>query len=191
MVSALMDPDNVQFELEDDADVDESTSEHTGAMIALVPTEYDAEQLALDNGELVSDLHTTLFYLGEAEEMPSDTYDRVVDYCTRIAADYALMEGNAFGVALWNLNSEPSIVLNIGGCDCFESIHNEIESELATVLGVEIPEQHSPWVPHICLAYSDDPELFEEAKTRVGALEFDRIRVAFAGEYVDIPLTGE
>jgi hypothetical protein len=54
--------------------------------------------------------------------------------------------------------------------------------------GVPLPEQHSPWIPHVTLTYTDDLALVAQLADRVGPVTFDAIRVAFGGEVFDIPL---
>jgi 2'-5' RNA ligase len=212
MTTPLTDPDNAQFDIVDDTGftteqavaflegrlnldtlvINESSVDDKGVMIALRMTDYDANRLIIPRGEPASALHLTLFYLGNAADFSADTYAQVTDYCTRVANDFGLMEGNVFGAAIWNPDgNEPSIIVNVGGCDCFEEIHDAIGAGLPAVLGQPLPEQHSPWVPHVCLAYSGDTTLLETAKTRTGAIEFDRLRVAFGPQHTDIPLSGD
>ncbi|MFJ5156288.1 hypothetical protein ACIQCF_32970 [Streptomyces sp. NPDC088353] len=47
-----------------------------------------------------------------------------------------------------------------------------------------LPDQHSPWVAHVTAQYGDDDRL-AELEARLGPVSFDRVRVAFAGEYTD------
>jgi hypothetical protein len=54
--------------------------------------------------------------------------------------------------------------------------------------GFACPQQHSPWQPHITGIYSDHPTAMQDMISRLGPVTFDRIRVAFAGEYADIML---
>ena len=52
---------------------------HSGAMIALMPTEEDARRLKLNGGEKAGDLHVTLYYLGEASEWPEHDRQSVIN----------------------------------------------------------------------------------------------------------------
>jgi hypothetical protein len=54
--------------------------------------------------------------------------------------------------------------------------------------GYEMPEQHEPWAAHTTLAYDDDLAKVAEYADRVGPITFDRLRLAFGGDVLDIPL---
>jgi N-acetylglutamate synthase-like GNAT family acetyltransferase len=75
---------------------------HTGAMIALVPSGGDAERLAVDGGEDVEQLHTTLAYLGEAALIPLDVREWIVDAMTRCVEGLPTIIGDAFSVSMFN-----------------------------------------------------------------------------------------
>jgi len=100
--------------------------------------------------------------------------------------------GRSFGVAHWNpLSDDPAWVLNVGGEE-LEAVHGMVWNDIHELQGdVRIPmtpEQHAPWVPHICLAYSRE-DLLTQMEKRVGHdIEFDRLRVVFSGDITDIPL---
>jgi hypothetical protein len=53
---------------------------------------------------------------------------------------------------------------------------------------MSMPEQHTPWSPHICLAYVKDTSLIDEVSHRVGTVTFDTLRIAFGDEVTDIDL---
>jgi hypothetical protein len=44
-------------------------------------------------------------------------------------------------------------------------------------------------VPHVTLAYTDDVNLAATVVDRVGPITFDKLRLAFADQVVDIPLS--
>jgi hypothetical protein len=67
-----------------------------------------------------------------------------------------------------------------------ENVVEELESMM-----IEYAEQHQPYVPHVCLAYGDADTLIEqmgEALEKVGPIVFDKVRIAFGTEVVDLPL---
>lgn len=173
--------------------------DHTGAMVALVPSEVDAQHLAIDGGELVDDLHLTLFYLGDAKDISPADRKAVVGAVKAVVArrSVAAMPGQVFGAALWNpQGDEPAWVLNVGdpqersaGQDSLAVLRRAVGDALAYgVPGLRMPRQHSPWSAHVCLAYGADSTDAEEMAQRVGPVTFDRIRVAFGGTVTDIPL---
>src|SRR5690606_13190763 len=55
----------------------------------------------------------------------------------------------------------------------------------------EIPRPPSPRVPHASAIYTAETWPLEELEARLGPIVFDRIRHAFGGDQIDIPLTAE
>ncbi|MGW1989586.1 phage minor head protein [Embleya sp. NPDC001921] len=174
-------------------------SHRQGAMIALIPTPGDAAHLAIPGGEPEDELHLTLVFLGEGADWSPEQRAALIDNVReRAAADLGggTVVGRAFGSAHWNPDSDtPSWVWSVGddrdrpddapmlynaGAVAFEAVD---ETD-----GPPLAYQHTPWVAHVCAAYSDDPAFLHELESRLGPIEFDRIRVAFAGEYTDIPI---
>lgn len=165
---------------------------HTGAMIALMPSVADAERMAFDGGEAVDQLHVTLAYLGDAADWSEAQRVNLINAVGRAAGWLSPVQARAFGVARWNSSGpEPVWVWNIGDdldADAarLSDVHGEVNGQVAD-LGYELPRQHSPWAPHVAATYgaADQADL----DNGTGPVRFDRIRVAFAGEYTDFPLT--
>lgn len=165
---------------------------HTGAMIALVPTSEDARRLALAGFEEPEQLHVTLVYLGEAADLDEEARAAILDVVRRYAT--APVTARAFAVNLFNPDGdEPCLVLGIGndGGPELEQLRSNVYSAVRGLAGAEVPENHTPWIPHITLAYADVVSLLAalpRALERIGPVSFDRIRVAFGGEVTDVPL---
>lgn len=175
---------------------------HNGAMIALVPTEEDVKRLALelDEAEPADELHMTMYYLGDADAWSAKQREALVNalstYDWDHEGDTGALSCRAFGLAHWNPHSDtPCWVLNIGGDD-ISDVRAVIDDQLSRLNGEvplpKMPAQHRPFAAHLCLAYTSDtsPELIEQLKERMGDVAFDRVRIAFAGESVDISLRG-
>jgi 2'-5' RNA ligase len=172
----------------------------SGAMIALMPTAEDAARLAIEGGEAAEDLHLTLRYLGKGADFSEEARQVVIDAVTGVLPHYASgpVTAKAFGAAHWNGNSdEPCWVWSVGDGPetprTLGMLHGAIGMALEEGLqeGVdhpELPEPHTPFAPHICAAYSDELDLIIALEERLGPVTFDRIRVAFAGDHIDIPL---
>lgn len=177
---------------------DEET-EHTGAMIALVPSAEDAERLALDGGEPVDELHLTLWYLGEAAPWTEDQRDELTALVRSRAADLSgPITAYAFGVNHWNPGSDdPAWVWAVsddrdGDGPRLEDAHRLVIDALeSTHDRPDTPAQHSPWVPHVTGTYTVDTWPLEAMIDRLGPVTFDRVRLAFAGTTTDIPLGPE
>lgn len=70
------------------------------------------------------------------------------------------------------------------GSDDLAMVHDRI---CHPVITDRSPENYSPWVPHISIAYGLDPSALE---LKNDTITIDRLRVSFADETVDYPLTG-
>jgi 2'-5' RNA ligase len=169
---------------------------HTGAMLALMPTVEDAQRLALEGGEPADQLHLTLFYLGDAVDWSEQQRGDLISRVAAAARYLKPVAGRVFGGAQWNPTSdEPAWVWNVGDdLDQDSSRLQDAKYEITYALedghnDPELPQQYSPWAPHICAVYGPD-DWGSVLADRVGPVTFDRVRVAFAGQYTDIPLTG-
>lgn len=168
-----------------------------GGMVALIPSEADLDRLTLNGEEPRDDLHLTLWYLGD-DKLTAEQQEDVLREVVHAVEDWAPIEANAFGVAHWNPDSEhPSWVLNVGDADdensddgssMLATIRAEIGSGIAQ--DFVLPPQHTPWQPHICIAYSSD-DLGDELMKRLGPVTFDRVRVAYGRDVYDVELDGD
>lgn len=169
---------------------------HTGAMIALIPAEADAQRLALEGGEVAEQLHTTLFFLGEAADWTDEQRGHLISRVSDAARILTPVTARVFGAAQWNpASDEPAWVWSVGNDNGTPgSMLEDAKYEATWALedghdDPELPQQHTPWVAHITAAYSSD-DWRERMQAHVGPVTFDRIRVAFGGQNTDIPLTG-
>jgi 2'-5' RNA ligase len=161
-------------------------------MVALIPSEADLDRLALDGGELRDDIHLTLAFLGRSFDWSAEQQSLLMRSLVEVTNELPIT-AEAFGANHWNVGTEnPSWVLAIGGIGGVDLslMHSRVWSvllEQATDLPT-IPAQHEPWVPHICIAYSDDPGLAPVIEERLGKITFEYLRVAFGDDIVDIVL---
>lgn len=170
----------------DDGDDDD---EPTGAMIALVPTAADAQRLAVDGGEPVDQLHLTLAYLGDAANMDPQRRQEITAAVMGGFAGLPPVTADAFAVSVFNPDGDPGdtcIVLGLSG-GCLDDLREMVLDALAGT-SLMLPEQHSPFIPHITLTYSKDYAQVAQLVDRIGPVTFDRLRIAFAGQNTDIPL---
>jgi 2'-5' RNA ligase len=169
-------------------------SHTSGAMIALMPTPGDAARLAIEGGEAADQLHLTLRYLGNGADFDDTARTAVVDSVRALAEGMPPITSKIFGAVHWNGNgAEPSWVWSVGDDpehgQSLEAAHGMAEESLLMApMDVEIPPPHTPWVAHICAAYSDELDLIIPMEERLGLVTFDRVRVAFAGDHIDIHL---
>ncbi|MFJ6014469.1 phage minor head protein [Streptomyces sp. NPDC092952] len=176
---------------------------HTGAMIALIPSEEDAERLALNavGAEPAHELHLTLFYLGEGADWDEEhRADLIAGIRSRVSDIGEPLAGRAFGAAHWNSDGDdPCWVWSVGDDRDRPQDAPRLETaRWAATYALEdmhrqpdLPAQHTPWQAHVCAAYTSSPSLLTAMNQRLGPIRFDRLRVAFAGEHTDIPLGRE
>lgn len=175
--------------------------DHTsGGMIALMPTAEDAARLAISGGEPADELHCTLFYLGDDGSVWTDNQrNELENLVSALSELYGTgpIKANVFGAAHWNGDGDkPSWVWSVGDADPEVSGLALVRAAITEALEStherpDIPVQHSPWVAHICAAYSDDPAFLPELEQRLGPVTFDRIRLSFGDDDRDIPLAGQ
>lgn len=173
-----------QLETKGDSEV------HTGAMVALLPSHEDIERLVIAGGEKPDQLHLTLYYLGEAKDLDVVARQDITNAVRRFVRDLPEVKADVFAVNFFNPEGEnPCFVYGVSG-DELPTVHAKVCAAVDTVantLGLGLPKQHRPWIPHITAAYSDDEKMIERMKERTGPVLFDRVRVVFAGEATDIP----
>jgi 2'-5' RNA ligase len=165
---------------------------HTGAMVALRMTDADAARLAVDGGLAPEEMHMTLAYLGEAADISQDARDRMIRSMTRIAKKVgAPIEAEGFSVSAFNPGDandrNTAIVMGVSGA-MLADMQKGVCKALGNCEGYEMPGQHEPWNAHTTLEYSDDLSKVAAYADRVGPIIFDRMRLAFAGDVIDIPL---
>ena len=171
---------------------------HTGAMIALLPTEDEAQKLVLEveGAEEPEQLHITNAFLGKAADIPEDQQRKLIAAMGTIAGKWPPTTVRVFSVNLFNPGGEePCVVLGCGGKE-LSDLHDAIHTAMRDA-GTELPpDAHHPWIPHITLIYYPEDVGYESIvkeivdSDRLGEITVDRIRLAFAGQDTDIPLTG-
>lgn len=179
----------------------------SGAMVALVPSEADLDRLVLDveGAEPREELHLTLWFLGDASEVDQEVREAAVNAFRSMIKGRMIgpVMGVAFAADWFNpAGDEPCWVLGVGDDPGRVSASSRSPSSLSLsevresmrealfdgMVPLEMPRQHSPWVPHVALGYSADPSLAAVVAERVGPITFDRLRVAFGEAVTDLPL---
>lgn len=173
-----------------DADVVTAAADvHDGAMIALIPAGEYLAGLTVPDGESEEQLHLTLIYLGDANRIDEQNQQDIRDGIADLADRQPVIEADAFAVSVFNpAGEEPCVVLICGGeslDDVMMSVHAEVDRA-----EIPYPVPRLPWIPHITLAYVDSSDVnMNEYANRTGLVRFDRLRVAFGGDYEDYTLT--
>jgi 2'-5' RNA ligase len=160
-------------------------------MIALVPAEADAARLHMDGGEPVEELHVTLCYLGDADQY--DTRERL-GLAANVAAaaeSWAPMEAEAFALAYFNPRDddpETALVYLVSGAD-LDPAHQRLGGIADLMFESKVPEQHRPWFAHVTAGYTKDLGVHRGLVGNLGRITFDRVRLAFGGDVIDIHLS--
>lgn len=159
----------------------------TKGMVALVPTAADAQRLAVDGGLPVDEIHLTLLFLGDAADWDDTSRAALLDAMQPLAGT-GPVDGDGFALSVFNTGSDEKdtcIVLGVGG-QAVDDIHSAV---VEAAPPDNLPEQHLPWVAHVSLVYTDDLTKLAGLVDRTGPITFDRLRVAFADDITDLPLT--
>lgn len=173
----------------------EAAVAHSGAMIALVPSEADAARLAMDDGEPAAELHVTLAFLGRADGLDDATRRDLTDAVTNAFAATPVVEARLFAPSIFNPGSEDACLVLLAGGDMLDAAHHLLREKVPMPPGAA--DQHAPWHAHLTVRY--DTDLLRSAAAlvaiatrmaagHIGSVRFDRVRLAFGDDIVDVPL---
>jgi 2'-5' RNA ligase len=159
-----------------------------GAMIALVPSDADAQRLAVEGYEPPGVLHATLVFLGEAASLGDTT--ALEAGLRRLAAVTAPVSLKTWATSHFNPDRKPCAVYLVGQGEnehgsALEDLY-ESSLRLARNEAPNLPPQYTPWIPHLTIGYDLDPNALTEAGQPI---IFDRLRLAVGPTDIDIPLT--
>lgn len=171
---------------EDDAQRPAVLQQHTGVMVALmIPLEI-GQQLAIPDGEPVSDLHITLTFLGEKDDLFVDV-GTLKTALKGWAANHPPLQGRIAGLGKFDApdgGAVPIIVLpDIPGLPDFR----QSLVEYLRMLCVDVNTEHG-YTPHITLIYQDTSLPIPIADVPHLDLYFDHICLAVGDERFYFPL---
>lgn len=155
----------------------------TGGMVALLPRADQAEQYAVAGLEPASELHVTITFLGEADNYDDAERLRLRAYVSEMAGYVEPFTCELWATAQFNPHTADPASVYLVGRGPLEHAKMFLEP-----YSDNIPEQHRPWVPHLTIGYQTTTDKLEYVGSPI---TFDRVRLAFAGDYYDYPLTGK
>lgn len=146
------------------------------SMIALIPTEEDAERLHIENGLEQDDLHVTLFFLGSDDDLPENGL-RISSEVSSGTADmfkYGHIPGQVSGIGYLGNEDPPATVLFLNG-ETMSIMQSYVSASLQA--SGDFKQQYRPWIPHLTLGYGIDVN--SVSLDRDQPIWFDRIRFAY------------
>lgn len=168
----------------------DDTPNHTGGMIALIPE--SPAMLAVPGGEPVEEIHLTLAYLGDdvANDLGPEVQAALAREVGQFAASIPPVVGGIFGHASWNPDSDdgPAVVYQLrGDNNLLQEAHEVALMQAREQIGAaKLPQQHTPWLPHVTAGYGIDPSTL----TYAGPVRFSTLRLAWGDDVHDFPLLG-
>ncbi|QNJ57990.1 capsid maturation protease [Gordonia phage JKSyngboy] len=153
----------------------------TDGMIALLPAITDTQLVLVDGGD--PDPHLTLIYVPDVVSLDDISRNSILSTVTRIAETRQPIIGDLFARAEFNAGSDDKdqcAVWLVNGADV-----GRLHDDLRAALGDRVPpSEYGAFVPHITAGYNMAADRLPVGES----VTFDRVRVSFAGENVDIPL---
>lgn len=168
-------------------------AEHTGGMIALLPSADDAQRYALtgDKAEPPDQMHVTLQYLGDdVTGWDDERRARARTVAEKAVSDLgAPLSARVFAHATFNPDAhddrDPCAVYLIGDSDKIGPLHQQVSTACRALLGDDHPAQHLPFHPHMTAGYG----LTAADLTEVGPVLFDRIGLFLGEGRTELPLS--
>lgn len=155
---------------------------HDGAMVALYPSLEVARRIAQTGGEHPRDLHVTLAFLGDAQDLEDTT--RLAQVVQGIAASMAPITGTLAGTGVFTAGEEP---VSYASPDAPALSHmRERLCDALNHAGFAVSGEHG-FTPHITLAYGGTgrPPALPALN-----LVFDTLSLVVGGVRTDFPLQG-
>ncbi|AXQ62925.1 RNA ligase [Gordonia phage Ashertheman] len=163
------------------AEAEAETEPRTDGMIALLPAITDTQLMLVEGGD--PDPHLTLVYLPDVVSLDDISRNSILSTVTRIAEARDPIIGDLFARAEFNAGDEAKeqcAVWLVNGVDV-----GRLHDDLRAALGDRVPpSEYGAFVPHITAGYN----MAADRLPTGASVSFDRVRVSFAGENVDIPL---
>lgn len=160
-------------------DASAEQSKKTGGMIALIPRQADLENLVVEGGEPVDDLHMTVIFLGE--DVRDDDPTELISELDRVSGNYSKIEAQVFAHASFNpKGDEPCAVYLVGDNIDIVDLYDDLK-RFVTEHYPGSKEQHPVYTPHITAGYGLDMAKLDYT----GPIEFDKLVLRWPGHDQD------
>lgn len=167
--------------------------QHTGLLVAVWLDLELAEQLAIEGGESPDQLHVTLCYCGDANQMSDVQISAAITAVANAAATWGPMKGQVAGIGRFSA-SESSDGLDVFYANVDVPGMERVREYLAAALDIVgcFPKRTHGYTPHITLAYIDpDDDLPMQRLPESLPFVINSIWVGVGDRRTEIPLTGE
>lgn len=163
-------------------------SDFTGVAVMLLPQDDDAAGIAPHAAIPADDLHCTLVYLGDADDLEALGYtgQGISDALRQVAAGHTPIEGTLGGLTRFSAPGDTDpVVLNVDS----RGVHKVRQAVLDVLAkhGLKEASEHG-YTAHLTLGYlPTDADLPQQRWSPLPVI-FDRLRIGFRGERFDLPL---
>lgn len=155
-------------------------------MLACYPRLKEAEALAREGGNDPGKMHVTIIFLGDVAELDMQAVQRVA---AAVARKFPPLTGIIGGVGVFAAGDEGYPLIALPSVKRLSALRTRSEDALANV-GIKSPSEFG-WVPHLTLAYADEPELADIDALGGKPLSFDALTLTIADERIDFPFNDQ
>ena len=165
--------------------------EHTGLLVAVWLDPALAEALALPGGEPADQLHLTLCYCGDANEMSDVQIGRAIAAAADIATMYGPLSGQLAGLGRFNASESSD-----GKDVIYANVDVPMLEALRQYLAVHLdmagcrPLMNHGYTPHVTLAYIDEGAPWPIERLITQPLTIRSLWVSVGDKRTEIPLVG-
>ena len=152
------------------------------AMVAVYPTPDEAEAISTAGGNPPETMHVTMVFLGEVGDLDLEAVARAVE---KVASFTPALSGRVGGIGMFQGGPDGFPQLAIPNVSGLAELRTRLTDALAAE-GVSSPSEHD-WVPHMTLAYVEEPSLPEDLSVIGKPLTFDSLSLAVADARTDFP----
>jgi 2'-5' RNA ligase len=153
------------------------------AMVAVYPRGMQQQQLARAYGQDASTIHCTMIFLGDVAQLDLAALHTAV---ATVAERNQPLEGKVGGVGLFARGDVAHPMLALPSVAGLSTLREDLALRLSLV-GIESASEWG-WMPHITLAYVEEPTIDLEVMGQ--DLHFDTLSVVVADERTDYRLGG-
>lgn len=173
-------------------DAAEAAPKWTGLMVGFFLRPSEAQRLVIPGGESMMDLHMTLAFLGNSDDVMQVTGDKDFKYLRSVLAEYASermeMPATVSGIGRFTSVPQGAQTPVYASVDCPELpfFRQSLVSRL--MMGGYTPDMTHGFTPHVTLAYipADAPMPLETVQPV--DLRFDTLTLAVGGKRYAFPL---